>query len=375
MGKRELLIIAAFAVIGVVAYQLTAPPAKDGQGFSFSRLWQNTKRSVRGNAPIATHVSTGVIPAGAALKQLRVGGFSRGLRIQGENRSDIAYEMTVGSSGPDEATAMAWAKRTQIARDELDESLGLRVNAPREGSQFTSIVLKVPARLSVRIDGAVGSVPGGTGGAVISGVSGLELDGTGSVRVEHVRGAITGAHAQGDLTVAGAGSVDLRLDGSRAKFSGVTGGVTITGRQARFEIADSGGPLDVSGSGVTTSVTGHAGPIRITGSNGRVTVDGPREETRIDVRRAEVQVTLRTPVALTILTSDQIVRLMIDGNPDVTLDAIATETGTITATDFTLTPAAADREQRLSHTFGGGAAARRVTIRNLRGQIVIGRAK
>src|SRR5262249_16421761 len=34
MGKRELLIALVFVVIGIGAYQLTAPPPKNGQGFS-----------------------------------------------------------------------------------------------------------------------------------------------------------------------------------------------------------------------------------------------------------------------------------------------------------------------------------------------------
>jgi len=39
MGKRELLIVAAFVIIGAVAYHVTAPPARAGQaGFSFGAL-------------------------------------------------------------------------------------------------------------------------------------------------------------------------------------------------------------------------------------------------------------------------------------------------------------------------------------------------
>ena len=39
MGKRELLIISAFAIVAFVVYQFTAPPPKgDEQGFSLSRM-------------------------------------------------------------------------------------------------------------------------------------------------------------------------------------------------------------------------------------------------------------------------------------------------------------------------------------------------
>ena len=45
MGKRELLIIAAFVVIGTVVYQLTAPDPKPGEkAFSFSGLMSALRR-------------------------------------------------------------------------------------------------------------------------------------------------------------------------------------------------------------------------------------------------------------------------------------------------------------------------------------------
>ena len=374
MGKRELLIIVGFVVIGVVAYQLTAPPAKEGEGFSISRIWRNTRRSVRGNAPIASHTATGTIAVGASVKQLRLMGLNRGIRITGERRADIAYELTVASSGPDEATALAWAKETRVVEDEVGEDLGLRVTYSDDGSQYGSIVLRVPARLAVRVDGSVGSAPGGTGGAHVSGVAGIELDATGSVTIESISGAVAGSHTNGELTLAGAATVNLRLDGSRARFTKVAQSLTLTARQTRCEISDSTGSVDVSGNGVTTTIRQHAGPIRVAGSGGRVTIDGPGDETRIDVRRTEVQVTLRTPATMTILTSDQPMRLLLAGPPAITIDAVATDAGTITATEFGLSPETRSGESRLEHTFAG-ASPRRVTIRNQRGNIVIGQAK
>ena len=54
MGKRELLLVIAFAVVGVVVYQITAPPPPPGsQGFSFSTLVQHMRRGIQGNRAVA----------------------------------------------------------------------------------------------------------------------------------------------------------------------------------------------------------------------------------------------------------------------------------------------------------------------------------
>jgi hypothetical protein len=373
MGKRELLIIVAFIAVGAAAYQLTASPPKEGEGFSISRLWRNTRRAVRGNAVMSTHVTSDRLAIAASVKQIRIGGVNRGIKVEGEDRTDIAYEFSVTSTGPDEATASRLARQAQITRDVLDESVGLRGKYPQQGSQYASIVVKVPSRLTVRLDGPLGSQQGGSGGAFVTGVAGLELDSQGYVRAERI-GSLSGGHGQGELAILGARNVTLRLDGTRAKLAGVTGDVTITGRQARFEIVDSQGVVDVGGNGVTTTIANHTGAIRINGGNGRVTIDGPRADTKVDVRRAEVQVTIREPVPLTILTSDEPVRLLLAGTPAVTLDLVATEGGRIRAEELNLTAEVRESEERLAHVMNGGTA-RRITVRNLRGNIVIGRAK
>ena len=50
MGKRELLLICGFAVVGALVYYATAPEAAPGQsGFSIGRLMEEVKREIRGN--------------------------------------------------------------------------------------------------------------------------------------------------------------------------------------------------------------------------------------------------------------------------------------------------------------------------------------
>ena len=63
MGKRELLLICGFAVVGVLVYYATAPEAAPGQGgFSIGRLIEEVKREVRGNRSSAEVSTTTAIP-------------------------------------------------------------------------------------------------------------------------------------------------------------------------------------------------------------------------------------------------------------------------------------------------------------------------
>ena len=57
------------------------------------------------------------------------------------------------------------------------------------------------------------------------------------------------------------------------------------------------------------------------------------------------------------------------------LDAIATEGGKIDASDVGLTPESSEQEQRLMHGSATTSGVARVTLRNLRGGIVVAKAK
>ena len=73
MGKRELVLIAVFVVLGIGVYQLTAPPPPAGsEGISFSGIFRNMKREIQGSRESATADSQQTVPVDAALRELRV---------------------------------------------------------------------------------------------------------------------------------------------------------------------------------------------------------------------------------------------------------------------------------------------------------------
>jgi len=368
MGKRELLIALAFVLVGAAAYQLTAPPPKEGErGFSFSRMFSGLRREIGRNAANAEHTNTGTLKVTPAVTEIRLTlARSVGLTVIGEDRQDVAYEMPVSSTGPDAAAALEYAKRVELKLDDLGSVMTLALAYPEEGSQRARLALRVPLRLAVRVEG---------GSPVnVSGVAGVTLvNVVGETTLSEVAGAVTGAHRGGDLTVSGAASVDLNLRASRAKITGIRNSVSIVAQSGECHVRDSKGPAEIAATSAETSIADHAGPIRITGEGGEVRITNPARETSVDMRRADLDVSLDAPVALTLLTSDEPLRLTLDGPPDVVIDAVAGGGGTIQAADFSLTPEIDGRDARLTHAFKPGGA--RVVLRNPRGEIVIAKRK
>jgi hypothetical protein len=244
----------------------------------------------------------------------------------------------------------------------LGSALTLRIAYPRGEHQAVSILVHLPGRLGV-------SVSGGSG-IDLTGVASAHLDNlSGDATISHVAGALTGAHRNGQLRIDTTGLVKLSLQRSRSSFDGVTRGLTLDVRDGECRIADSKGPIELDEMRAEVTIANHAGPVRIGGSEGRITLTDPRDVVKVDVRRAEVEASLAHPVALTLLTTDDTLRLLLDGPPNVAVDAAAS-LGRVHAEDFQLSADTSDQESHLTHTFGSGRGAR-VSLRNLRGDIVI----
>jgi len=206
-------------------------------------------------------------------------------------------------------------------------------------------------------------------------VSAVDLEGvSGSVTIRNVTGPATGTQRSGDLAVTTVGAVNMTLTNSRAKFSDITHALTLNLRNGRCEIAQTPGTIEITQTNEQTRIVDPTGVVRVTGTGGKVTIDNPRQDTKVDMRNTEVEVTLKSAVPLTLLTTEEVIRLLLDGPPPITIDAVATEGGSIKADDFNLTPKREDQDQRLTQAFGG-ASAPRATLRTLRGEIVIGKVK
>ena len=361
MGKRELFIILGFVVVGVVAYQLTAP-ASTSEGFSFSRMWEAMRREVHGNPSRAETTLTGTVAVTESLSEVRFDNISR-LHVLGETRKDVSYELKVESNGPDEATALSYAKAAQLLTDDMGSAVSFRVRLPQEGRQTTELTVKVPLGLNVRVQGG--------SRLDVSNVASVRLDGVSStVKIHSIAGPVTGTHRGGELEVIGVGSVRLTLQGSHATFHEITQPIALDLRAGtECEIHQPKGAVEIEESNSEVKIVQPEGTVRVGGERGQIFVEAPGNETRVDVRRAEVEVLLRKAVPVTLVTTDEELRLLLDGPPAIKLDAVAPN-GQISTPELDVKVETSDREARLTHTFGDHATAR-VSLRNLRGEIVI----
>ncbi len=101
-----------------------------------------------------------------------------------------------------------------------------------------------------------------------------------------------------------------------------------------------------------------AGPVRITGSGGSLAIEDPGDAVHVDTRRTSVDVMLARAVPLTILTTDEPLRLRLGEKPSFQLDAIATDGGTISAESLGVVPERIDEETRVRHTVNSGSVPR-----------------
>ena len=367
MGKRELLIVIIFIAVGTVAYQVAAPPATGERGFSFSKIFNEARREMRGNPGHGKFVHTASIPVPADLREVRLIGVSEGVKILGDSKGDtIDYEFTVNSNGEDDAAALGYAKETKLERDDLGDALVLRAVYPKPASQRSTITMHVPARLAVRVESSMG--------AEISDVASVHLEAMRStVTLSKVAGAVTGTQQDGDFTIDGAASVKLRLIRSKSTITRVTGGVTLDLRDAECRLTESAGAVEVDETRSDLTVAAHKGTITVRGNDGAITIDRPAEETRVDVRRAEVELVVERPVATTIITSDESLRLVLVGTPSFLLDASASD-AEIQATEFDLKPEKSEEDARLTHQFGAKNDVR-ITLRNTRGDVILRKHK
>ncbi len=128
MGKRELLIIVAFAAVGVVVYQLTAPPSATGRPrrFSLSALVDAMHRNARGEPHASPRRRTTAVSRRPDARRRPRVERRRRRRSSAKRADDIAYSLTIESGGPDPAAAQAFAERATLETHDTGSALSVR---------------------------------------------------------------------------------------------------------------------------------------------------------------------------------------------------------------------------------------------------------
>ena len=119
MGKRELLLICGFVVLGTIVYYATAPAAEPGQqGFSLSNFIDGIKREMHGNRSSAEVTTTSAVPLSRGSPKFASNSGTLPLTISGEDRTDVLCELQVWSNGFDETEAKKYAGETALKTTE-----------------------------------------------------------------------------------------------------------------------------------------------------------------------------------------------------------------------------------------------------------------
>jgi DUF4097 and DUF4098 domain-containing protein YvlB len=374
MGKRELLLVLGFAVIGTAVYQLTARPAVEGERrFSLSTLIDHVRREVRGNRASAETTTNTDYHLSADTSEVRIT-FDRGsaesLTITGEDRDEIASELHVWSNGFDDAEAQRLARATVLKGSEAGGRLTFNLTFPREGRQRANVTLRVPTKMHASIARYSGKLS-------ITNTREVEIqDSRGEASVRDISGRVTVSHRGGDLNIADVATIKLIVRGSDVRLARVRGDVTVQSQAGELNASELEGAVDIEANNtevVLDRLDATKSPIHVTATNGSVKINGARSETRIDARNAEVTVSLTRPVPLAVYSEggEQVEVTPPPGG--FQLDAITTGGGRISVPDklgdSKIEVKGDDAEQRASAAVNGGGPT--ITLRSTHGEIVV----
>ena len=369
MGKRELLLVVCFLIVGVVVYQATARDSAPGErGLSLGRLIEAARREVGGNRAVADLTTTSTHNLTAEMTELRLTGPISEVVVEGEDRSDVESTVSVNSRAYNDAEAKQYAQESKLVADQTASALILRMQFPTPGRQRATLKLKVPTRLQIRVEP-------GSGTLEVKNVAAVEIAGTrGEVKLTRIAGRIQVSHRGGEVTIEDAGSLDFNGRAGSLKLTGVRGDTAIKmDGGGEINVARFAGSLDLESRNTDVTLENlesTRGPIRINSIAGSVTVKGLKSEARIDVRNAEVKVVMAAPAPVAIYSEND--RVSLTPPPGgFTLDALVIDGEITPAERITQLGLRAtrenDKEARVVGAVKGGGPT--ITVRSTRGDL------
>jgi hypothetical protein len=370
MGKRELLLIAVFALLGTVVYFATAPDRPDSQRrFSFRKILDEIRREVRGNQASAELTTSTQHALTSEISEIRVQVRSAQVTIIGEKRADIAAELYVWSNGFDDAQAKTLAGETRLKVEPAGPSMLVTIAYPQPGSQRARLKLRVPAHLPLQFEPTDARLE-------VSNVAAVDHESArGETILRQIPGRVTVTHRGGKLIVTDVGAARLNTRGSHVELARVKGETALQVQSGEIRCTELMGPVEIEAVGaeiVLDQMEKMRESIRVNATDGKVTVRGLRTGARIDGRDTEIHVAIDQAAAIAIFNIDE--RIDLVPPPDgYQLDAVASS-GRIAVADslkaqLTVQSGAVEKEERIAGKVNGGGPT--ITVRNTRGEIRI----
>ena len=371
MGKRELVLISVFVLLGIGVYQFTAPPPPPGShGVSLSGIFQRMKREVQGARESATAESQQTVACDPSVGELRVNiPRNSDITVTGEDRPDVSAEFHVTARGFDQAEAKVVAQATTLKAERVGDALVVSLDTsaarslPRNnGTSQMVIQLKVPRRLALRMEPH-------TGRLVVENLASAEIMGSrGETRLKTFAGRVVLTHSGGALEIEDLPALKLNSRNSNGTVKQVRGAMTVDAIGGDLALTDLIGPLEVEARNTDLRLDGLKGlkvPLRINLTGGDLRVEGLRSEARIDGRNTNMEIALAAAAPVTIYNLGAI---RVTAPPDgYTLDAGATE-GHISLEDGGIRPTEGADPRATGSVRGGGP---RLTVRATRGSITL----
>lgn len=324
MGKRELLLAATFIILGVSVYRFTAPPVDQSRPrWSVSGMVQQMRRHVGGSRASATATTTTTVRAPDSLREMRIVMGRGNITVLGEDRTDIQVDLNVTSSGYDAAEADGLAKATTVKFDEAGALLIAKVDYPEPGQQRSTIDIRVPRRLGIRIDEKNGVLKVSHVASVVLGT------GRGESHIANVAGAVQVTQRGSTITVTDVSSLRLTtLSGAEVTVARVHGDAnfTLQGGQLRAEEIDGAIEVEARNTDVRfAKLEKNRRALRVNATNGEVVLAGVQTEARIDGHDTDIRVDLPVASTLSIYNEgDESIELTAPAN-GFTLDAVTTD--------------------------------------------------
>lgn len=182
MGKRELLLIFVFLVLGGAVYQVTTPDApSSGGGRSISDFIREIRGQMvgaRARFPVDVPVRGDVSDQ---IRTLDLGEMAGRVEIVGEDRLDLEGQAVATLLGESETDVKQAAQALHLEMKADGDRLRIRLSHPdewrlgRQGRPAIDLRLKVPARLALSLG--------------VSGV--IDVQGVAGVTLETTRGSVT----------------------------------------------------------------------------------------------------------------------------------------------------------------------------------------
>ncbi len=346
MGKRELLLIGVFLVLGMGVYQMTAPPPKPGQeGFSFGQLFSHIRAEIQGEDARARVDRKAQQAVGASVTRLILPEFRGMLTLVGEDRDDVEVELHGMMAGIDETVAKTRAAATLLTLEPDGEEITVKISRPDETPRLRNaeLRLRVPTRLAVTLEYR--------GEADLRGVAELKFQSTrGRTNVRDV-GAVRGEYVNGELEVLGAVEIDLKTQRTQVRIDGVKKTLALEAEHGEVRIQRVAGAMKLDLDRVECEVDAVKGETTVRMEHGSLTQRGISAAAEITGDGSELELIMASAVPLSATTRGE--QLMVElPKGGVTLDAL-TQHGRLSLPDRSL-----EGERRRTTTRSGAATRR-----------------